>query len=115
MEKLNLKFDESSEKTMSTLPFAPQDCQEGWENIKLYPELCERLKKDISEENRIKRKEITTRTLDSLGHNELEMWSDASVKNEYGAGAALIFKGGENIPFLTIEAAAGKLASSCKA
>ena len=115
MEKLNLKFDESSEKTMSTLPFAPQDCQEGWENIKLYPELCERLKKDISEENRIKRKEITTRTLDSLGHNELEMWSDASVKNEYGAEAALIFKGGENIPFLTIEAAAGKLASTCKA
>ena len=113
----NTKLTESitkREELVTHLMYNPWDCDEI-KNIEIHDELIEQAKRSTGKENEKLRRDITLRTLTARGQHDIEIWSDGSVKNEIGAGAALIFRKESDEEVARVDAAAGHLASSCRA
>jgi len=113
INNLGLGFKDPTEDIETAHSYPPWSC--GGMQIGLYPNMIECIKREETEENKRKRKEATLKTLAERGHYELEMWSDGSVREEKGAGAALVWIKDRTDPIIRAETSAGKLASSCKA
>ena len=90
----------------------PPWMEEKTDVIKFYPELVREVKREGSEENKQARKEATIDTLRERGEHDVEIWSDGSVKNYTGAGAAVIYLKGSNNPIHICHTTAGIMASS---
>ena len=81
------------------------------DKIEFNPDLIDECsKRDSSDE---KRRLATESTLATLDHHHLEIWSDGSVKNGLGAGAAILFS--DNRPPIVSGRPSGQLSHSYRA
>ena len=105
--------DFTNREQLNLIPrFPPWRCQLE-RKIKLRPNLIQEVNRNTCSAEM--KRDVTSRTIRSLGHHDLELWTDGSVRDFKSSGAAILFDNTSNNteePVLKTICPAGKLAAS---